>query len=326
LGYEPSELLGKSPQDVFAKAGDPYSLNEGNQVIEERKERQFLSKVVTKGGKEKVLEVLLKPILKGDKLAGMQSASRDVTEREKLLEELENSLTMERELNELREKFVSTASHQFRTPLTVIQSGVEIMDMYLEDLPEAKQAKFQNQFKKIQEEVSRLENLMNDVLVLGRANAVRTPFHPAKRSLIQFCKGIIENKYNSSYLPDRQILLSITGVEVPVNFDEKLLSHSIENIISNAYKYSTEGNICVAIEYETDKVTIHIKDSGLGIPEEDIKNLFQPFYRATNTSEIDGTGLGLSIVKEFVEIHGGEIFLASKLNKGTTVSVILPIA
>ncbi len=73
-------------------------------------------------------------------------------------------------------------------------------------------------------------------------------------------------------------------------------------------------------------MTLNIKDDGLGIPEEDIKNLFQPFYRATNTSEIDGTGLGLSIVKEYIEIHGGEIFLTSKLNKGTTVSVILPTA
>ncbi|MDQ6814616.1 MAG: PAS domain S-box protein, partial [Bacteroidota bacterium] len=326
LGYEAFELIGKSPREVFATVADPFSVNEADLVMAEKKERKFLANIVTKAGKEKVLEVWLKPLFKGEELVGMQSASRDVTEREILLDELENSLAKERELNELREKFVSTASHQFRTPLTVIQSGVEIMDMYLEDLPKAKQAKFQNQFRKIQEEVSRLENLMNDVLVLGRANAVRTPFHPEKRSLIKFCRGIIDNKYNSAYGPERQIRLSVTGVEVPVKFDEKLLSHAIENIISNAYKYSTLGNICVDIIFEASSVSIHIIDSGLGIPEEDIKNLFQPFYRATNTTEIDGTGLGLSIVKEFIEIHGGEIFLTSKLNKGTTVSVILPIA
>ncbi|MCW3111141.1 MAG: hypothetical protein JWQ09_5647 [Segetibacter sp.] len=326
LGYEPSELLGKRPQDVFAKQDAlALSMTVANNVIEEKKDRKFLSNIVTKDGKEKVLEVWLKPLFKADALVGLQSASRDVTEREKLLCELENSLAKERELNELREKFVSTASHQFRTPLTIIQSGVEIMDMYLEDLPGEKQAKFQNQFKKIQEEVSRLENLMNDVLVLGRANAVRTPFHPHKRSLVDFCSGIINNKYNSSYSPDRHLLLSVNGSEVPVNFDEKLLSHAIENIISNAYKYSSDGNIYIDLMYEQDKVTISITDKGLGIPEEDIKNLFQPFYRATNTSEIDGTGLGLSIVKEFIEIHGGKIFLVSKLNKGTTVSVILPI-
>jgi PAS domain S-box-containing protein len=326
LGYSPSELLGKRPQDIYS-SGDTSapSVTEPNKVIEERKERTFLSTIKTKSGKEKVLEVWVKPLFKADVLIGLQSASRDVTEREKLLTELENSLAKERELNELREKFVSTASHQFRTPLTVIQSGVEIMDMYLEDLPEAKQAKFQHQFKKIQEEVSRLENLMNDVLVLGRANAMRTPFRPEKRSLVDFCSATIENKYNGSYLPERQILLSTTGIEVPVSFDEKLVSHSIENIISNAYKYSTGGNIYLDLIYEAKRVIINIKDHGAGIPEEDIKNLFQPFYRATNTSEIDGTGLGLSIVKEFIEIHGGEIFLTSKINKGTTVSVILPI-
>jgi PAS domain S-box-containing protein len=327
LGYEPPELLGKRPQDIYSsRDASVLSVTEPNKVIEEKKERKFLSNIITKSGEEKVLEVWLKPLFKADVLVGLQSASRDVTEREKLLRELENSLAKERELNELREKFVSTASHQFRTPLTVIQSGVEIMDMYLEDLPEAKQAKFQNQFRKIQEEVSRLENLMNDVLVLGRANAVRTPFWPEKRSLVDFCTSIIENKYNSSYLPERQILLTTTGFEVPVSFDEKLVSHAIENIISNAYKYSSEGNIYLDLIYEPGKVIINIKDNGVGIPEEDIKNLFQPFYRATNTSEIDGTGLGLSIVKEFIEIHGGKIFLTSKLNKGTTVSVILPIA
>ncbi|GEO09320.1 PAS domain S-box protein [Segetibacter aerophilus] len=327
LGYEPSELMGKRPQDIYSSSdASALSVTEPAKAIEEKKERKFLSNIITKSGEEKVLEVWLKPLFKADVLVGLQSASRDVTEREKLLSELENSLAKERELNELREKFVSTASHQFRTPLTVIQSGVEIMDMYLEDLPEAKQAKFQNQFKKIQEEVSRLENLMNDVLVLGRANAVRTPYNPEERSLVDFCTAIIDNKYNASYLPERQILLSITGVEVPVSFDEKLVSHAIENIISNAYKYSSEGNIYLDLIYEPNRVIINIKDTGVGIPEEDIKNLFQPFYRATNTSEIDGTGLGLSIVKEFIEIHGGEIFLNSKLNKGTTVSVILPIA
>lgn len=327
LGYEQSELFGRRPHDVFVKrdeAGDKAE-SEGNLVIETKKERRYLNTVITKSGEEKQLEVWLKPVFKAGELVGLQSASRDVTEREKLMRELKQSLDKERELNELREKFVSIASHQFRTPLTVIQSGVEIMDMYLDDLPKEKQQKFQNQFSRIQEEVSRLEHLMNDVLLLGRANAARTPFNPAKKSLTGFCKHILDNKYNNRYSAGRQVLLYVRGREVPVNFDEKLLGHAIENIISNAYKYSFENNILLDIIFEKTTVTINITDHGLGIPEEDIKNLFQPFFRATNTTEIDGTGLGLSIVKEFVEKHGGKIFLSSKLNKGTTVSVILPI-
>jgi signal transduction histidine kinase len=163
------------------------------------------------------------------------------------------------------------------------------------------------------------------VLLLGRANAERTPFNPVRKSLVEFCTDIINNKYNIRFSTERKVLLDIKGDEVPVSFDPKLLGHSIENILSNAYKYSVTGNIFFELSFELNRVSINITDSGVGIPEDDIKNLFQPFYRATNTAEIEGTGLGLSIVKEFIEKHGGEIFLTSKLNKGTTVSVILPI-
>lgn len=326
LGYEPRELLGKRPKDVFIVTKDSdHSTKEADDTVEEKKELKFLRSILTKDKEEKILEVWLKPLFKAEQLVGWQSASRDVTEREKLLSELEVSLTKERDLNELRQKFVSTASHQFRTPLTVIQSGVELMDLYLEDLPKGKQEKFQKQFKKIQEEVKRLEHLMNDVLLLGRANATRTPFNPVPGSLSTFLNHIVENKYNNRYPVDRQVVIEVKGMEVPVSFDEKLLGHSIENIINNAYKYSKEQAVFIEIIFDKNNAIIKISDQGIGIPEDDIKNLFQPFYRATNTSEIDGTGLGLSIVKEFVEIHRGQVFVTSKLNKGTTVTVTLPI-
>lgn len=327
LGYEQAELLGRRPHDVFVRQ-DGLKQKEASEetvVITSQKERRYLSTVVTKTGEEKKLEVWLKPVFKEGELVALQSASRDVTEREKLLAELKQSLEKERELNELRAKFVSTASHQFRTPLTVIQSGVELMELYIDDLPQEKQWKFQKQFCKIQEEVARLEHLMNDVLLLGRANASKTPFNPGKKSVVEFCQHIIDNKYNNRFAPDRQVVLHLSGTEVPVSFDEKLLGHAIENIISNAYKYSNRDCIYVDIIFEPTQVIVNVTDTGIGIPEKDIKNLFQPFYRGTNTAEIEGTGLGLSIVKEFVEKHGGKIFLSSKLNKGTTVSVILPI-
>lgn len=327
LGYDAEELIGKKPQDVYLKKEPDGTsvINEANEVIRQKKERKYISAIITKTGEEKLLEVWLKPIFKGDELVALQSASRDVTEREKLLNELEQSLEKERELNELRAKFVSTASHQFRTPLTVIQSGVEIMEMYIEDLPQEKKKKFQKQFIKLQEEIDRLSYLMNDVLLLGRANAGRTPYEPIKGNLVNFCKSILENKYNNLYPPDRQVVLSVSGNEVPVLFDPKLLDHVVENILNNGYKYSTKGNLSLQIVFEDKCVKLILTDQGIGIPEDDIKNMFQPFYRAKNTYEFEGTGLGLSIVKEFVEKHGGNIYLTSELNKGTTVSVILPI-
>jgi len=250
---------------------------------------------------------------------------RDVSEREKLLDDLRQSLVKEKQLNELRNIFVSTASHQFRTPLTIIQSGIEIMDMYLEDLPAEKSKPFQRQFKRIQGEIESLQTLMNDVLLLGRADARHTPFKPQKHSLVKFCQELIENKYDNRYPKDRQVILGIVGKPIEVEFDSKLLTHALENVLSNAYKYSTQGNIRMELRFESSQVAIVIADNGIGIPANDIPNLFEPFFRSGNTDEIEGTGLGLAIVKDFIEIHKGQVFINSELGKGTTVSILLPL-
>lgn len=327
LGYNAEELLQKPIVTMLVKNDEDkmYVTNKILGLSIDQIPRKFTHKVHTKTGEEKVLEVWIKPIFKNGTIDSIQSASRDVTERESLLKELKQSLEKERELNELRTMFVSTASHQFRTPLTVIQSGVEIMEMYVENLTEDKQKPFKKQFTKIQAEVERLQSLMNDVLLLGRANADRTPFKPETADLVAFCTNIAEEKYNPTVANDRKINISITGKPVVVDFDPKLLGHAIENIISNGFKYSEEGNILLNIHFLTDVVEIAITDYGIGIPEEDQKNLFQPFYRATNTDDFDGTGLGLSVVKEFIEQHKGNIFVKSQLNKGTTITIQIPV-
>ncbi len=249
---------------------------------------------------------------------------RDVTEREQMLTDVKAALVKEKQLSELRNIFISTASHQFRTPLTIIQSGVEIMDMYVEDLSPEKRQPFQKQFNRILGEIERLQYLMNDVLLLGRADANRTPFNPKKQDLVAFCSTLI-NKYNTGFSTDRQIIITIQGTPVLVNFDANLLDHALENILSNAYKYSTDHNVLATILFTNVAVEIAITDKGMGIPEKDIANMFEPFFRSSNTDEVQGTGLGLAIVKEFIELHGGTIFSSSQLNKGTTITVLLPL-
>jgi signal transduction histidine kinase len=135
---------------------------------------------------------------------------------------------------------------------------------------------------------------------------------------------LVESKYNNRFPANRQVIINVAGNVQDIDLDSKLLDHALENILSNAYKYSEEGNIFMDITFDYEQVKIAIKDNGIGIPENDLVNLFQPFYRAGNTTEIEGTGLGLSIVKEFIEKHNGQIFVESELNKGTTVNVILP--
>jgi len=166
---------------------------------------------------------------------------------------------------------------------------------------------------------------MTDVLVLGREEAQRTPYTPEVDDLVIFCKDLIESRYNNRYPYGRKVILFVFGKEQKVLFDKKLLDHSLENILNNAYKYSETGDIKMSINFEYEQVKISIKDNGIGIPQNDLANLFQPFYRASNTTEIEGTGLGLPIVKEFIEKHGGSIFVESELNIGTTITVMLPL-
>lgn len=327
LGYSPEELIGEGSIYVIHPDDVPKFIEDVlEKAVFEKKESQLRYRILSKNGQYYWVETYFKPIIDAkNETTSIICSTRDVTEREQLMKDLQLALEKERELNELRSQFVSTASHQFRTPLTVIQSGVELMELYLENLPNEKQAPFKKQFHKIQDEVIRLQDLMNDVLLLGRADARRTPFSPTLNNLVQFCQQLVESKYNNRFVENRQVLIEVSGNEQLVNFDTKLLDHALENILSNAYKYSDEGNIYMHLKFDYEQVTIAITDKGIGIPETDLVNLFQPFYRAANTTEIEGTGLGLSIVKEFIDKHGGQIFVVSELNKGTTVNVILPL-
>ncbi len=327
IGYTPEELIGEGSIYIIHPNDVPHFIEDVlEKAVFDKKESQLRYRLLSKKGEYYWVETYFKPIIDAkNETTSIICSTRDVTEREQLMKDLELALEKERELNELRSQFVSTASHQFRTPLTVIQSGVELMEIYLENLPEEKQARFKKQFHKIQDEVVRLQDLMNDILLLGRADAKRTPFNPVLNDLVQFCHQLVEGKYNNRFPTNRQVQINVIGNEQLVEFDPKLLDHALENILSNAYKYSEEGSIALNIQFEYENVKIAISDKGIGIPESDLVNLFQPFYRAGNTTEIEGTGLGLSIVKEFIEKHNGQIFVVSELNKGTTVNVILPI-
>ncbi len=327
IGYNPDELIDENSIYIIHPDDVKIFIEETlEKAVFEKKESQIRYRLLSKTGEYRWAETHYKPII--DAMGNTTSiicSTRDVTDREQLMKDLEQALVKERELNELRSQFVSTASHQFRTPLTVIHSGVELMEIYLEGLSETKQKPFQKQFNRIQGEVIRLQDLMNDVLLLGRADASRTPFKPENRDLVDFCEELIESKYNNRYPKGRKVVLSVSGKIQSVFFDPKLLDHALENILSNAYKYSNKGNIEMQLKFDYENVNIAITDKGIGIPESDLGNLFQPFYRAGNTTEIEGTGLGLSIVKEFIDKHDGQIFVVSELNKGTTVNVILPL-
>lgn len=327
IGYTTEELIGKNII-FFIHAEDVTNFLEEalEKIVFNKEEASLRYRLNKKDGSFNWVETYFKPIIDANNdTTSIICSTRDVTEREQLMKELQQSLNKERALNELRAQFVSMASHQFRTPLTVIQSGIELMQIYIEGISEQKQQPFKKQFLRIESEVSRLQDLMNDVLLLGRAEANRTPYNPTFGNIIQFCRDIIESRYNNQDYNNRKVILYIFGTAQEVMFDAKLLDHTLENILSNAFKYSNKGDIKFTITFSETTVNIAVKDQGIGIPANEIENLFQPFYRATNATEFEGTGLGLSIVNEFIETHGGKLFVESEIDKGTTVNIQLPL-
>ncbi len=234
--------------------------------------------------------------------------------------EIRNALEIEKELNELKSRFISMVSHEFRTPLSTILFSVGLLENYGSKWPEEKKL---NHIHRIQSAVKKMTNLLEDVLTIGRAEAGKLEFKPIPLDLENFCRQLLEELEVTDEKKHQIILIS--SVTNWVELDEKLLQHILSNLLSNAIKYSPiNSQIELEIKCENEWITFQVKDQGIGIPLEDQKHLFEDFHRAKNVGTISGTGLGLSIVKRSVELHGGQINVASQLGVGTTFTVIIP--
>ena len=250
--------------------------------------------------------------------AQLEKANQEIKKAE---EELRIAFEKEKSLGELKSRFVSTASHQFRTPLTVIRSNVELLQMQSDLMDDKLKPKFEKASSRINHEVKRMTYLMDDVLILGKINAGRVPFEPKLTDVVSICHELV-NKHNSIQSDGRVVKFKIEGKQTKLNLDEKLFSHTISNLLSNALKYSEgRGNPELALLFNKKLLKISVTDNGIGIPEDEVKNLFQPFFRAVNASETPGTGLGLAICKEYTELNGGTIGVKSIQNKGTTFNL-----
>ncbi|MCX6170334.1 MAG: PAS domain S-box protein [Ignavibacteriales bacterium] len=243
-------------------------------------------------------------------------------EKEKEIEMmLQYSLEKEKELNELKTRFISIASHEFRTPLTSILSSAELIKRYGKKWSEEK---FNEHADKIMSSIEYLTDLLDDVLTISRSESGKIIFNPLKIDLHLFCWDIIEElKFNED--KNHKLIFKYTADREIYELDPKLIRFIITNLLSNAFKYSPKGSTVELLVFSTyDSVVINVKDEGIGIPEEDKTHLFEPFYRTKNVGEIEGTGLGLSIVKRAVDLHDGVIKYFSELGKGTTFNIKLP--
>jgi len=245
----------------------------------------------------------------------------DVSDRKQAEEEVRNALAREKELGELKSRFISMTSHEFRTPLSVISSSAGIMKTFNTKLTDEKRLTHLNT---IETYVKHTTRLLDDILLLNRAEAGNIPFNPQGTNVVNYCEKLTQEMQTST----ENHVLTFTRhcpPETEAELDIKLLQQVLINLLSNAIKYSPDGGeVKFDLSVVKDKLVFQVRDSGIGIPEEDQKHLFESFHRATNVETIQGTGLGLVIVKKCVELHKGEINFTSELGRGTTFTVTIP--
>ncbi len=251
----------------------------------------------------------------------------DITERHLLEEQqlinraLEVELEKERELIDLKQRFTTMVTHEFRTPLAIIQSTIDIVQNYLDRLPQEKLAE---RLDIVTKQAKRMGELLSDVLTYSRGEQGLTPSTLEIIDLGQFCLAIIEDLQTADS-GAHPISLNAGSYPLMIQTDRRLLEHICLNLIGNAIKYSPAGSqVVVNATREGSELVLAVTDFGIGIPESDLQRVFNPFHRGANVGSRSGSGLGLPIVKQCVEALGGTIQTDSRVNQGTTFTVRLP--
>jgi signal transduction histidine kinase len=321
-------ILGQRDADLFTSES-ARRLDEIKQRVLQTRDGLREEVSIERNGQTLDLDMMIEPLLDSQQMIiGITGAALDITERkaaERALldaERLRLELSKEREVLEVKEQFISTLSHDFRTPLAVIMTSKDIIERYYDRLePERRE----HHLQVIEDQVNYILSLLDDLLTIGRARAGKFSFQPELLNLIPFCQSLL-NQVQTADRSEHQFEFTAQGDLTDVRLDKKLLHHIIVNLVSNAAKYSPIGSkVSLSVAREDDDVVFRVRDEGIGIPLEDQAKLFEPFHRAQNVGSIKGTGLGLAIVKESVETHGGSIICQSEQNKGTTFIVRLPV-
>lgn len=318
--YQPQLIL----MDIQLKKGGIDGI-EASKIIQEKWQIPIVfltahsdSKTLERSKSTNLFGYIIKPFDEKDLYTTIEIALA----RAKAESEMRKAWAKEKELNELKSRFVSTVSHEFRTPLSTIALSTGLLEKYKSKWDEPKK---QVHFQRIQSSIKQMTNLLDDVLTIGQIESGNMPFNPTPINLTQFLGQMLEEKQDLDQNL-HPITYQIEGELSQICIDEKLFRHIFSNLLSNAIKYSPLGTeIKVKLTYSEHQVSITVSDQGIGIPPQDQQRLFEMFYRAENVGTIQGTGVGLSIVKRAVEMHGGQITVDSEVNQGTTFIVQIPL-
>jgi signal transduction histidine kinase len=248
----------------------------------------------------------------------LRRTSRDL---ERALASLEIEKNKQKDLAELKSRFVSMTSHEFRTPLSVILSSAELLETYGEGWGRDKR---QNHLTRIQHAARQMKRMLEAVLLIGRSEAGMLKFQPREVDVAALCRDIVDGLRLDS--ARHTIALSLRGELHSLVVDDRLLGHVLTNLLANAIKYSPHAEVVsLEVERTDDELVISVSDEGIGIPEQDQAHLAESFHRGSNVGNISGTGLGLAIVHKAVELHGGHVEVESEVDHGTTFVVRLPL-
>ena len=323
-GWHKEDVLGRRVDEIL---GTQFTSDEDAKAVEQDfLKRGYWTNEVTQYHRDGTpISILSSVVLFKDEQQrplGVVAVNHDITNRKQVEQALHQALAHEKELSELKSRFVSMASHEFRTPLASILALTETLSAYRHKLSDEQ---IDLRFDKIKEQVDYLKDIMEDVLLLGRMQAKHIEFIPVLLDVQALCQDVID-EFKSHPNRSHKIIYTSDCTSQEVRLDKKLIRRVINNLVTNAIKYSPQNEtVKVTLKITDDHLLLQVQDEGIGIPEADLKHLFQPFHRATNVGTISGTGLGLVITKEAVEMHGGTITAVSQLDMGTTFTVNIPL-
>ncbi len=321
LGYPLEEVVGRSCDELGLWENPSARDSILNDMYTSGSIRHRECRWRNRSGKEFTILLSAETIQLND-TPHMLSMAIDITQRKRAEEELLRTLEREKELSQLKSNFVSMVSHEFRTPLGIIQSSAELLREFHQRMPPTER---DDQLESISRNTRRMAGMMEGVLVLSRLEAGKLSFKPAPIDVNLFCRRVVDEILSAT---NRKCLIELSLNSVPPNAqaDEQLLGHIFTNLLSNAVKYSEPGaTVSFVVERQQQDAVCVVRDRGIGIAEAEQPQLFKAFHRGGNVGSRPGTGLGLLLVKRCAELHGGKVEVNSKIGDGTTVTVRLPI-
>lgn len=334
LGYKSSEAVDKLnvvslhiPEELAAKAAE-LSATTGKpipadftvfteQSVDNNNNQEW--HYVRKDGSRFFVSLNVTPLrnTQGD-ISGYLAIAIDISEKKRAESELMAALEKEKELNELKSRFVSMASHEFRTPLSAVLSSAYLLSRYhkTEEQPQR-----EKHIQRIVSSVTSLTEILNDFLSVGKIEEGDILPNYREYDIKEQLASIVQDVHHL-LKPRQNIAYRHTGTSTTVHLDSSMMKHIVTNLLSNAIKFSEQGTIIeLTTEKKGKKLTLSVKDNGIGIPEEDLDKLYKRFFRSSNVTNIQGTGLGLHIVHKYTQLMNGQVNCESKLGEGTKFTI-----